>query len=119
MKFSICILLIFTCATTFAQQATRIKGTVHEKKKPFVGVVVTEIGTETKVFTNEKGEFEILVTTPKPVLKFEYMGYITKEIKIRKRKAIKLRMKPFKFWRNHISNNHNLAPLDQPVRIAS
>jgi len=70
-----------------------IRGFVYDKTGRVPGVMVTELGSENKLRTNEKGEFEIRTQTNDPTLTFVFTGFDTKTIKIRKRKFLKIKLK--------------------------
>ncbi len=82
------LLISFTC---LGQKI--IKGIVYDRKEPIFPVVVREVGTENREQTNEKGEFEIKITSDKPTLLFMLPGFESKKIKIKKQKFLKVKMK--------------------------
>lgn len=95
MKFK---LILFGLIINFASRGqVTIRGLVYDKAEPTPGVTVTELGTENKVMTNEKGEFEIKTLTDNPTLKFTFTGFYPRIIKIKKKKNIKVKMKWEKF----------------------
>ena len=91
MKFK---LLIFGLIISFSSRGqTTIKGLVYDKVEPTPGVIVTEMGTDNKVMTNVKGEFEIITKTHNPTLVFSFVGFVTRSIEVKKNRFLKVKMK--------------------------
>ena len=86
-------LLILIGFNSWGQET--IKGIVICQNEPVPGITVTESGTndQNKVMTNEKGEFEIKTVRSNSTLTFSFVGLLTKTIKIRKQKTVKVKMK--------------------------
>ena len=75
----------------------KIKGIVYDKKELVPGVVVVELGSDNKVTTNANGEFEITTSTNTPTLTFNFIGFHTRTVLIKKKRDIKVKLKRVKF----------------------
>ena len=77
-------------------QTEDIKGKIlNEKGEPEPGVSVSVKGTNTGVFTNEKGEFEIKGVPSSSVLEISHIGYEKTEVKVKGRSSFVLQLKRF------------------------
>jgi hypothetical protein len=72
-----------------------VKGIVYDRQGAIAAVIVTELDTDDQnvVYTNSQGEFEIITKTKNPVLKFTFVGYAPKTVKIKKSGFLKVKMK--------------------------
>jgi hypothetical protein len=91
MKYKL-ILLGLLISFASSGQVT-IKGIVYDKVEPTPGVTVTELGTDNKVMTDMKGQFEIRTKNNNPTLTFTFTGFYPRTIKIKKNKFLKVKMK--------------------------
>lgn len=91
MKFKLIILGLIIGFSARGQET--IKGLVYDKTGPTPGVLVTETGTDNKVMTDAKGEFEIKTKLTRPTLTFTFIGFHTRTIKIKKNKFLKVKIK--------------------------
>ncbi|MDK2838297.1 MAG: SusC/RagA family TonB-linked outer membrane protein [Bacteroidota bacterium] len=65
------------------QNKRTITGRVYDTKgELLIGVNVVEVGTTNGTVTDINGTYLISVTTPKPVLKFTYIGFKEKEVPV-------------------------------------
>lgn len=82
-RASMALALGTVCMGAFAQQAT-IKGTVKDSNgEPMIGVsVVPEGNAGTGSVTDLDGNFTLTNVTPSTVLKFSYIGYKDKKVKV-------------------------------------
>ncbi|HBX19935.1 MAG TPA: SusC/RagA family protein, partial [Porphyromonadaceae bacterium] len=66
-----------------AQSQRQITGRVMDQNgELLIGVSVLEIGTTNGTITDVNGTYNIFVSTSNPVLKFTYVGFKEKEIKV-------------------------------------
>src|SRR4051812_29680643 len=84
--------LIFAFTYPFSKT---IRGVVKDKNgTPLAAVTVQVKGTKIVTITNAKGEFSIIVPDEKAVLIFNYVGYNSKEVKIKSSEDIAVVLKP-------------------------
>ncbi|PZR22950.1 MAG: SusC/RagA family TonB-linked outer membrane protein [Citrobacter freundii] len=77
-RFSfLCILLILSCSSLFAQQT--VKGVVQSAGAPVAGVTVTVKGTSTATTTDDQGRFAIS-SPANGVLVFSHVNYTGREL---------------------------------------
>ena len=79
------------CFSATAQEMT-IKGKLTDATdgSPLPGASVTIPGTNKGVTTTSKGEFTIKVPGKNTTLRFSFIGYITKEIKVTSEKSLNI-----------------------------
>ncbi len=99
IKISLLLALLFTVflgTTLSAQtQAPYIKGTVHDEYgKPLTGVVVNSENGKNRIFTDEKGEYSIVVNDGSKHLKFAFIGYVNKTVSIENKSQLDVSLKP-------------------------
>jgi TonB-linked SusC/RagA family outer membrane protein len=82
---------LFLPSLAFSQE-TRIAGTVFDDSGPLSGVAVLIKGTNQGVASNDNGEFSIAVPSDTTTLQFIYSGYLTKDVKVGRRKVIAVQM---------------------------
>jgi TonB-linked SusC/RagA family outer membrane protein len=77
------LLMLIASASTFAQQGTTIKGTVtDENNSPLPGVVVTVKSSGKGTSTNVNGGYQVTVNGPEDVIKFAFLGSVSKEVTV-------------------------------------
>jgi hypothetical protein len=91
MKFKLIFLGLIIAFSVRGQET--IRGLVYDKTGPTPGVMVTELGTDNKVVTDAKGEFEIKTKATNPTLTFKFIGFHSRTIKIKKNKFLNVKMK--------------------------
>jgi iron complex outermembrane receptor protein len=91
-RLSFVALLLFTISTYAFQQAPgTLKGVVtDENNTPLAGVSIVIKGTQRAVTTDAEGKYSISIDGPGAVLQVSYIGFIQKEIKAGKEKAINI-----------------------------
>ncbi|MDP4239503.1 MAG: SusC/RagA family TonB-linked outer membrane protein [Bacteroidota bacterium] len=84
LKNLLAFVLLFLAALPIMAQSREIKGTVFEKDgtTTVVGVTVLLKGSTVGTLTDANGEFKINVTGDNPVLVFQNIGYIKKEVPV-------------------------------------
>lgn len=82
-------------ATLSAQiEAPYLNGVVHDEYgKPLSEVVVSSENGKNRAFTNEKGEFTIVINDGSKFINISYIGYVGKRISIGKTAQIDVRLK--------------------------
>jgi hypothetical protein len=70
----------------------KITGKVFSKNdtSPLLGVLITEKGTKNTATTNFDGKFSIVVSHKNSILIFSFVGFITKEISLKRRTKIEV-----------------------------
>lgn len=88
-----CLLLLLTCFTSFAQQRT-VTGSVVDPQtsEPLQKVTVSIKGSNKNTFTDDKGEFSIVVSGNETVLRFTYAGYTYQELAVGAKTALSISM---------------------------
>lgn len=78
----------------FAQQAKKIVGRITDKTtgEVLIGVSVLEVGTSNGIATNIDGAYTIHVASSNSVLRFSYLGYEEKQIKVGSESVIDVMM---------------------------
>ncbi len=76
-------LLSFGLTLNAQTQAPYINGVVHDEfGKPLAGVVVNSENGKNRTFTDEKGEYTIVVNDASKRLEFSFVGYVNKKVSI-------------------------------------
>ncbi|WP_158559257.1 SusC/RagA family TonB-linked outer membrane protein [Deminuibacter soli] len=77
-------LLLYPCLSKAWQTSpTAVTGIVHAADgTPLSGVSVKDASGKKGVFTNDKGEYELMVNSTQTSLEFSYVGYFTKRVKL-------------------------------------
>lgn len=90
LRLTLALLLMLSINSAFAQNGSQtIKGIVtDETNSPLPGVSVTIKGTSFGVTTNADGAYTIKADGPSTVLRFSFIGSITKEETVGSRKVI-------------------------------
>ncbi|MBS1978452.1 MAG: carboxypeptidase-like regulatory domain-containing protein [Bacteroidetes bacterium] len=91
MKFLTLFFGLLISLISFGQ--TTIKGVVYDRKGPISGATVTELGTDKELLTNEKGEFELTLTTNDRTIFVGAYGHRFRTIKIRDEKFLKIKLR--------------------------
>lgn len=80
---SVFLLLIFI-SSAFSQENKKVVGRVIDKTngEVLIGVTVLEVGTSNGTSTNVDGAYSITVSSSNSELKFSYIGYEEKQIKV-------------------------------------
>ena len=81
-RASLALLMSILCLVSFAQKT--IRGTVKDATgEPMIGVSISVVGNATNgTVTDLNGNFTLIKVTPESVLKFSYVGYQTKTVKV-------------------------------------
>jgi TonB-dependent starch-binding outer membrane protein SusC len=81
-RVSLALLMSMLCLVTFGQKT--IRGTVKDATgEPMIGVSISIVGNATNgTVTDLNGNFTLVKVSPESVLKFSYIGYQTKTIKV-------------------------------------
>ncbi|MBD1365425.1 TonB-dependent receptor [Mucilaginibacter sp. ZT4R22] len=75
--------IIFSASPALSQTARIVKGNVaDEKNQPLPGVSVVVAGSSTGVMTDVNGNYALTVSGNIVTLKFSYIGYLPKEVKV-------------------------------------
>src|SRR2546423_14968956 len=76
------LLLIMLCAVSaLAQQSKVINGTVtDDKNMPLPGVVVTARSSGRSTSSDPNGKFSIQVNGPDDLIRFSFLGFVSKEV---------------------------------------
>jgi TonB-linked SusC/RagA family outer membrane protein len=82
-----CFLIVLVCIGNIvflnAQSQRQITGRVMDQSgELLIGVNVLELGTTNGTVTDINGTYTLLVTTVNPTLKFTYVGFMEKEVRI-------------------------------------
>jgi TonB-linked SusC/RagA family outer membrane protein len=81
----------FACCFFGSALAQLVSGTVIDKNnEAIIGASITIKGTTSGTITDATGNFSIKVTSPKDILQFSYIGYISQTIVIGTQKTIKV-----------------------------
>lgn len=87
--------IMFSTLPALSQTARTITGTVtDEQNQPLPGVSVVVAGTTNGVMTNVKGSYSVTVNSNTAVLKFSFIGYVTKEVTVGTSNSINLSLLP-------------------------
>lgn len=94
----LCMLLIVAALPLLAQSGFKVTGTVTDKAggQPLVGVTVSIDGASGGTVTDKQGRYALEVTDGKATLRFAYIGYETRKVKIKNRHKINVEMNPVK-----------------------
>src|SRR5690606_11438309 len=82
----------FKVSKVLQSQQQQISGTVTDSYGPMPGVHVLIKGTQTGTFTDQDGEYSLLVNN-KDTLVFTYLGYHTRELPILGRTTMDIEMR--------------------------
>jgi TonB-linked SusC/RagA family outer membrane protein len=75
--------VILSISPALSQTGRNIKGTItDEKNVPLPGVSVVVAGSNTGVMTDVNGKYSLNVTNQNATLRFSFIGYISKEVKV-------------------------------------
>ncbi|MEO7214667.1 TonB-dependent receptor [Mucilaginibacter sp.] len=75
--------IVFSVSPALSQTGRTIRGTVtDEKNQPLPGVSVLVAGTNTGVMTDVNGAYSLSVTGNIVTLKFSFIGYLPKDVKV-------------------------------------
>jgi TonB-linked SusC/RagA family outer membrane protein len=75
--------VILSISPALSQTGRNIKGTItDEKNVPLPGVSVVVAGSNTGVITDVNGKYSLNVTNQNATLRFSFIGYISKEVKV-------------------------------------
>ena len=75
--------------TSAIEQKQTVTGTVTDNNGDAIpGVNVMEKGTTNGVITDVNGQYTISVTNGNSVLAFSFIGYVTKEVSVKKQRTI-------------------------------
>ena len=89
------IVPVFAAATnnipSATQQKQAVTGIVTDNKGEVIpGVNVMEKGTTNGVITDVNGHYTITVTNENAVLAFSFIGYVTKEVPVKRQKTLNI-----------------------------
>jgi len=82
IRLMFCVLMFFSCLPAIGAQGIRITGVVTDKDGPLPGVAISVAGTVTGVVSDQSGAFTIMAPNEQSVLKFSYVGYISREFTV-------------------------------------
>src|SRR5699024_816637 len=87
--------LLLGMNSTAAAQNFRVSGKVvtANNQEPLIGVSILEVGTQNGTTTDANGQFSITVSNESASLRFSYIGYQTKTVKVNGRSNITVEMK--------------------------
>ncbi|MDP4185385.1 MAG: SusC/RagA family TonB-linked outer membrane protein [Bacteroidota bacterium] len=90
-------LIMFSFGTTLQaqNQAPFINGVVHDENgKALSGVVVNSVKGNNRTFTDEKGEYSLIINDGSKSVVFSYIGYGNKKVTVSESKQINVNLKP-------------------------
>ena len=86
-------LIISIISFRFIPNTIIVEGIVTDDSgAPLVGVAVMEKGTTNGTVTDVNGEYSISVTDEKAILIFNYIGFLTQEVKVKKDKKLDVKL---------------------------
>jgi TonB-linked SusC/RagA family outer membrane protein len=87
--------IMFSASPALSQSGRTIKGTVtDERNQPLPGVSVLIAGTNTGVMTDVNGAYSLNVTGNIVTLKFSFIGYLPKEVKVGADNTVNVSLNP-------------------------
>src|SRR6478672_3971493 len=91
----ILVLLLLTTLLSFSQNNFKVTGKVtDESGKALEGATVEEKGTKNTTITNQAGEFQLNVLSPKAKLTITYVGHEPMEIAVANQTSLSVTLKP-------------------------
>lgn len=92
---AILYLLFFLASITLSAQDRKVSGKVtDENNNPLSSVIITEQGTNNRALTDEKGNFQIVTTTKKAILKVSYSGYNNQDVDAKNSSTFNIQLTP-------------------------
>jgi outer membrane receptor protein involved in Fe transport len=91
---AITIILLLGIGSSALAQNFQVTGKViaAKNKSPLTGVNILEVGTQNGTTTDQDGNFSITVSSKNASLRFTYIGYKTKKVKVNNRSHITVKL---------------------------
>ena len=92
-KMKLIIVILFLCASSYAQQNTLEGIVLDEASLPIPGATIVVKGTTKGEFTDFEGKFSIIIPKDSEIIEVSSLGYLKQEINVKGKTKITIKMK--------------------------